>query len=115
MAATGVLSIGIALIFPMERYQSFLYFIGAMFIPLFGVVLTDYFLVRERRVDQDALNRVGGPYWYSSGYHGGALVSWASGFAAYESIQLLEWPVGGSIPSMLVAGALYYFITPSER
>jgi nucleobase:cation symporter-1, NCS1 family len=111
MTATGILSIALALVFPMERYQGFLLFIGAMFVPLFGVVLTDYFLVRKRRVDLEALDRVGGPYWYSGGYHRGALLSWAAGFTAYESIQLLRWPLGGSVPSMLIAGSLYYFVT----
>jgi len=108
MAFTGVLSIVLALVFPMERYQGFLFLIGAMFVPLFGVVLTDYFLIRKRRLDLDALDRVGGAYWYSRGYHRKALLAWAVGFATYESNQLLGSPVGGSIPSMLVAGVLYY-------
>ena len=108
MGITGVVSIVLALVFPMERYQGFLLFIGAMFVPLFGVVLTDYFFVRKRRLDQDALNRVGGPYWYSRGYHGKALFAWAVGFATYEAIQILRFPVGGSIPAMLAAGVLYY-------
>ncbi len=112
MAITGILSIVLALVFPMERYEGFLFFIGAMFVPLFGVVLTDYFLVRKGRLDLDALNLVHGPYWYSRGYNRASLLAWAAGFAVYETIQLL-WPfVGGSIPSMLVAGALYYAFTP---
>jgi putative hydroxymethylpyrimidine transporter CytX len=108
MGATGILSIVLALVFPMERYQGFLFFIGAMFVPLYGVVLTDYFLVRRRRLELDALDRVGGAYWYSRGYHRPALLAWAAGFATYEAIQLLEAPWGGSIPSMIAAGALYY-------
>jgi putative hydroxymethylpyrimidine transporter CytX len=107
MIVTGLLSILVALVFPMERYQGFLFFIGAMFVPLFGVVLTDYFLLRKRRLDLDALDREGGPYWYSAGYHRAAVLAWVAGFAVYESIQLLSFPVGGSLPSMLVAGLLY--------
>ena len=41
MVIAGGLSILVALVFPMEQYENFLFFIGAMFIPLFGVVLTD--------------------------------------------------------------------------
>ncbi len=111
MTMTGILSVALALVFPMERYQGFLLFIGAMFVPLFGVVLTDYFLIRKRWVDSDALDRVGGPYWYSGGYNRLALLSWAAGFVAYESIQLLQWPLGGSVPSMLIAGCLYFLAT----
>jgi putative hydroxymethylpyrimidine transporter CytX len=108
MAATGVLSILIALVFPMDRYQGFLFFIGAMFVPLFGVVLTDYFLVRRRRLDLDALYLEGGAYWYGRGYHRPGILAWIAGFATYEAFQLLGSSLGGSIPSMLVAGALYH-------
>lgn len=108
MAATGILSILVALVFPMERYQGFLFFIGAMFVPLFGVVLTDYFLLRKRRLDLEALDHAGGAYWYSGGYHRAAILAWIAGFAVYQSIQLLRYPVGGSLPSMLAAGLLYY-------
>jgi len=108
MAATSVLSVVLALVFPMERYQGFLFFIGAMFVPLFGVVLADYFLIRKRRLDLAALGRAGGPYWYSAGYNRAAFLAWFLGFATYEAIQLLRSPVGGSIPSMLAAGVLYY-------
>jgi NCS1 family nucleobase:cation symporter-1 len=94
----------------MERYQGFLFFIGAMFVPLFGVVLTDYFLIRKRRLDLDALDRVGGAYWYTRGHNRAAILAWAVGFATYEAIQLLHSPLGGSIPSMLVAGVLYYTV-----
>jgi purine-cytosine permease-like protein len=108
MLLTGFLSIVLALVFPMERYQGFLFFIGAMFVPLFGIVLTDYFLIRKRRLDLGALDRVRGPYWYSNGYHRHALLCWAAGFATYQVIQQLEWPAGGSFPAMVVAGGLYF-------
>jgi putative hydroxymethylpyrimidine transporter CytX len=108
MLLTGFLSIVLALVFPMERYQGFLFFIGAMFVPLFGIVLTDYFLIRKRRLDLGALDRVRGPYWYSNGYHRHAILCWAAGFATYQVIQQLEWPAGGSLPAMVVAGGLYF-------
>ncbi len=110
MVVTGVLAITLALVFPMDRYQGFLFFIGAMFVPLFGVVLTDYFLVRRRRLDLGALDRVGGAYWYSRGHNRAAILAWAVGFAIYEALQILRSPLGGSIPSMVVAAALYYTV-----
>jgi NCS1 family nucleobase:cation symporter-1 len=81
----------------MERYQGFLFFIGAMFVPLFGVVLTDYFLLRRRRLDLHALDGAGGPYWYARGYHRAAILAWVAGFATYEAIQLLGPP--SAVPS----------------
>jgi putative hydroxymethylpyrimidine transporter CytX len=108
MWIAGTLSIAVALVFPMEQYENFLFFIGAMFIPLFGVVLTDYFILRRRRLDADELYREGGAYWYRGGFNPAALAAWAAGFGVYQAIVLLKVPVGGSIPSMLAAGLLYW-------
>ncbi|MDA8217888.1 MAG: putative hydroxymethylpyrimidine transporter CytX, partial [Dehalococcoidales bacterium] len=49
----GILGTAIALVFPMDQYQSFLLLIGATFVPYFGVVLADYFLLRRRRYNID--------------------------------------------------------------
>jgi putative hydroxymethylpyrimidine transporter CytX len=107
----GIVSILVALVFPMEQYENFLFLIGAMFVPLFGVVLTDYFYIRNRQLDTDDLYRPGGKYWYTSGFNAIALISWALGFFVYELIALMKYSIGGSMPSLLVAGLSYYFIT----
>lgn len=107
----GIVSILVALVFPMEQYENFLLLIGAMFVPLFGVVLTDYFYIRKRRLDIDDLYRRGGKYWYTKGFNLIALICWLIGFLVYELIALMKYPLGGSMPSLLVAGLCYYFIT----
>ena len=111
MWIAGILSILVALVFPMEQYENFLFFIGAMFVPLFGVVLTDYFLIRGRKLDREAIYREGGEYWYFKGFNITAIVSWAIGFIVYEIIALMKYSVGGSLPSLIVAGVVYYLIT----
>ncbi len=111
MWIAGGVSIFVALVFPMEQYENFLFFIGAMFIPLFGVVLTDYFILRKGKLDVGAIYEEGGAYWYHNGYHSAALVAWAAGFAVYEALALLKVPIGGSIPSMLAAGIIYWTAT----
>ncbi len=107
----GIISILVALVFPMEQYENFLFLIGAMFVPLFGVVLTDYFFIRNRQISVENLYRPQGPYWYAKGFNGVALICWAVGFFVYELIALTKYPIGGSMPSLLAAGACYYFIT----
>ena len=107
----GVISILVALVFPMEQYENFLFLIGAMFVPLFGVVLTDYFLIRNRQISVENLYRPQGAYWYANGFNGVALICWAVGFLVYELIALTKCPIGGSMPSLLAAGIFYYFIT----
>ena len=114
MWMTGIVSILVALVFPMDRYESFLYFIGAMFIPLFGVVLTDYFLVRRRRIDVDALYDADGPYRYASGFNRLALLAWAAGFVTYKLVEAPELPLGATLPSILVSGVLYLAFTPRQ-
>ena len=60
----GVLGTATALIFPtILDYEHFLLFIGAMFCPLFGIVLTDYFLLRKGFLQTEDLYRKDGRYW----------------------------------------------------
>ncbi len=115
MWSAGIVSIIVALIFPMAQYENFLLFIGAMFVPLFGVVLTDYFIIRRRTLDADELFKEGGEYWYVKGFNPAAIISWAAGFVTFEFIALMKCSIGGSVPSILVAGLLYYFITLLKR
>jgi putative hydroxymethylpyrimidine transporter CytX len=112
--AAGLLSICVALVFPMEKYEHFLLFIGAMFVPLFGVVLTDYFLIRRRNLQVEELYKTGGAYWYSGGFNPRAIFAWAAGFVLYEAIAVFKLPVGGSLPALAVAG-LVYFLLSRER
>jgi putative hydroxymethylpyrimidine transporter CytX len=111
----GVIAIALALIFPMEHYEYFLLFIGSMFVPLFGVVLTDYFICRKRRLDLDAVFERGGRYWYSGGFHIPALIAWALGFLLFQGIAWMKWPIGGSIPALVLAGAAYYILFRNSR
>ncbi len=111
MWIAGIFSIFVALVFPMEQYENFLLFIGAMFIPLFGVVLTDYFIIRKRKLEIEEIYKADGEYWYFKGFNITALMSWALGFITFEIIAIMKYSIGGSIPSMIVAGAFYYFIT----
>jgi putative hydroxymethylpyrimidine transporter CytX len=115
MWIAGILSILVALVFPMEQYENFLFFIGAMFVPLFGVVLTDYFLIRSRQLNKEEIYKEGGEYWYSKGFNIAAIVSWAIGFIVYEFIAIMKYTIGGSLPSLIAAGLVYYIITQQTK
>ena len=110
MWMAGILAILVALVFPMEQYENFLLFIGSMFVPLFGVVLTDYFLIRFRRLDLEALYAAGGRYWYSGGFNKVAIAAWFGGFALYWLTVKLT-TLGGSLPSIIFAGLIYLILT----
>lgn len=113
MTFFAVLIIIIALIFPLNKYEDYLLVIGAMFIPLFGVVLTDYFILRKRILIVDELDKKKGQYWYFKGCNLTAFLAWILGFIVYEFIAINGYYIGGSIPALLVSGILYYILTIS--
>ncbi len=115
MWIVGIVSILVAMVFPSEYYESFLLIISAMFVPLFGVVLTDYFIIRKRKLNVEELYKVGGEYWYAKGFHIPALASWGIGFLLFQLITVKGYAIGGSIPSMLVSGILYFLMTQSGK
>jgi NCS1 family nucleobase:cation symporter-1 len=96
----GISGTGLALFFPVDRYESFLYFIGSIFIPLFGVVLFDYFVYRKRNVDVNQL-------LHQKEYDLLAWLAWAGGFVIYR-LFLNYLPVfSASLPSFFSSGTLY--------
>ncbi|MFC1505040.1 putative hydroxymethylpyrimidine transporter CytX [Thermodesulfobacteriota bacterium] len=108
MWIAGSLSILVALVFPADQYENFLLLIGGMFVPLFGIVLTDYFLIRKRKLSLAGLYDTNGEYWYTRGVNMVALVAWGLGFVVFETIAIMKLSIGGSIPSMIIAGLCYY-------
>ena len=64
----------------------------------------------------------GGQYWYRNGLNPNAIIAWAIGFAIYLgfSPMLMEkvlqiktafpWPLGSSLPSMILAGVIYWIL-----
>ncbi len=65
-------------------YESFLFLLGSIFVPLAGVFVADYFLLRRRGFAPEALFDPDGPYRYSGGVRVGAVTAWALGFVAFQ-------------------------------
>ncbi|MGE5592410.1 MAG: putative hydroxymethylpyrimidine transporter CytX [Betaproteobacteria bacterium] len=113
--AAGVAGTLVAAFFPIERYESFLLFIGAVFVSLFGVVLSDYFLVRRRKLVVQDLFRPGGIYWYNRGVNTVAMIAWTAGVVTYYGCTRTSFWAGASIPSLAVAGLVYVLGTFLRR
>ena len=88
----------------MVRYEQFLFLIGSVFVPLFGILIAVY-LTSRNELETDDLYREGGRYWYASGIRWGAFVPWIAGFVAYHWVA----PTG---PSWWTDGVADLFGTP---
>lgn len=99
----GALGLALAAFLTMGRYFSFLLLIGSVFVPLFGILTADYFVLRQRRLQVEELYRPAGAYWYQGGVNWVAVFAWVVGIGVYHLIaRNLPW-LGASIPSFAVA------------
>ncbi|MGI5922144.1 MAG: putative hydroxymethylpyrimidine transporter CytX [Syntrophomonadaceae bacterium] len=87
------LGTGLAIFFPMERYESFLYMIGSLFAPAFSIILTDYFLYRQNR--SGSLFNIPG------------IIAMVVGIFTYYKVINLDLVIGSTIPSMLITVFVY--------
>jgi putative hydroxymethylpyrimidine transporter CytX len=109
--AISILGMILASVVPMDQYAWFLLWIGAVFIPLFGVVITDYYLVKSRRYRVDELYKTSGEYWYLQGVNPKAILAWAIGVATYfYMVNHASW-LGASIPSLVISALAYLIVT----
>lgn len=83
----------LALLFPMEQYENFLYLIGSLFAPVFSVILVDYFFYRDNRA-HTPLNILG-------------IIAALAGTVAYQAITRYDLAVGSSIPVIIFTILLY--------
>ncbi|MEM1984374.1 MAG: cytosine permease [Candidatus Korarchaeum sp.] len=109
MLAVIVVSAALAYSVPLANYEWFLLMIGASFVPLFGVVISDYFLVRRAGLNVEE-------------FYGGApklvwrsILSWLLGLLTYFAIALYAPELGASLPSFLVSLAAQYVMGRWKR
>ncbi len=119
----GVLCFLVAVMLDITQYENFLFLIGSFFVPLFGILAADYFVLRRRRYETDELYRSQGAYWYAGGVNIWGVVAWLAGVAVYHITNPTTlgaffdvWPkivptsltaLGGSLPSFLAAFVIY--------
>jgi len=92
MTAIGT---GLAIIVNIEGYESFLYAIGSVFAPLFAILLTDYFLLKHKKIQADLLAN-----W-------GTLALCALGTLLYYQFINLNFVLGATIPVMLIISIIH--------
>jgi nucleobase:cation symporter-1, NCS1 family len=120
----GVASLLIALALDVTQYENFLLLLGSFFVPLFGVLLADYFVVRKGQYTSDEL------YTTPAGIRWAAMAAWLAGVIVFQvtnpaflTAYWADWAkiapealgaVGGSIPSFAVAFVLQIVLARGE-
>ncbi|NKX55745.1 purine-cytosine transporter [Arthrobacter sp. E918] len=92
----------------LEQFTGFLVMIGAFFVPVFAIMIADYYLVRRANYTVDVLRAAGGRYWYTGGVNWIAIVVWVVG-AVLSYLWTYVWisPVGATLPAFAVSLLLY--------
>lgn len=93
----GVLCTALALGVAFIHYENFLLLLGSVFVPLFGILAADHFIVRRRANPADVPYADGARFWYRGGVNLAALAVWLLGFLLYNWISpgSLTWWVDG--------------------
>jgi purine-cytosine permease-like protein len=114
MWATGILTIVLALIVDLSKYEAFLIAIGAFFVPLFALLLTEYFLVRRQRLPGvDFVTGEG--LHFTAGWNLPALLVWGIGVVVFFIAQRISFFLGGSITSFAATVVLHLVWSRSRR
>lgn len=102
-------------------FGNFLAFIGVAFAPLCGIQITDYYLLRRRRLDIRGMfdNGPHTPYYFWAGWNPVAVISMVVGCAVYVVfLNPITYVSHGpfrvltaSLPSAAAAGLLYWMLT----
>jgi NCS1 family nucleobase:cation symporter-1 len=111
----GAVGLALAALLTMGRYFDFLLLIGSVFVPLFGILAADHFVLRRRKLDVEDLYRRGGAYWYWRGVNWVAVVAWAAGVAVYHAIADLVPTLGASVPSFVAAFLLHLVLDRARK
>jgi nucleobase:cation symporter-1, NCS1 family len=113
-----VLSTILATVVSIQQYEVFLLLIGAIFIPLFGVVLTDYYIIKRQKYTEQMFYTKQG----KMGIGIPAIVAWSMGvvinyiLSPLSPIYMPELPaIGATIPSFAAASLIYLVITKIQQ
>lgn len=97
----GVVATGLAGLLDFGQYQSFLFLIGSVFVPLFAVAAVDFFAVSRQQWDVSASARL----------RVAPVIAWACGFVAYQLVY--PGTVGGWADFWTAVAGLVGFTAPS--
>jgi NCS1 family nucleobase:cation symporter-1 len=111
VTSIGGICLAIALIVDLTSFQGFLYLVGSLFTPLFGVLFADYFILKRRRYASDELYPEDGQDRSRIGINPVALLAWGCGIATYLAETTYVGWLGGTLPSLAVSLIVYLAVS----
>lgn len=100
----------------LDQFTDFLTTIGAFFVPVFAIMIVDYYVVSRRGYGPDILRERGGAYWFRGGVNWTAVGVWALGAASsYGLTYVWPSPVGATIPAFAITFLLYLALSWRRR
>ena len=83
-----VIGILLAILTPIDNFETFLYLIGSVFAPMIAIQLVDYFILK-RVVVKNKVDMTN-------------LIIWVLGFIIYRILLKIDTPIGSTLPVMLI-------------
>ncbi len=108
LAASGLGAI-LAYTVPLAEYEHFLLIIGASFVPLFGVFISEYFIVRGLKLQVEEF------YRDAPALRSESIISWALGFAVYLFFAYRLPSIGATLPALLFSALAQLVISKLRR
>lgn len=101
----------------LDQFTDFLVMIGAFFVPVFAIMIADYYLIKRASYTRDLVVAGVGRYWYRAGINLWSFAAWIAGAAVtYALTYAWPSPVGATVPAFAVSFAIYALaMIPARR
>ena len=106
IAGITVTSVVLASLIPenwLATYETFLIYVGSVFVPLLGVLATDFYITKKRQYDSEDF------YSSAKGFRVKPIISWLLGILIYI-IFYNYTSLGSSIPSFICSAIVLYVL-----
>lgn len=112
----GVLSIAGSTFFGLlDSFTNFMMLIGSFFVPVFAVVIVDYYIIARRSYTKDILRACNGRYWFRSRFNPAAIICWVVGAGlSYVLAYIWPSPIGATTPTFVLTFLLYLALSSSR-
>lgn len=99
----------------LHYFETFLGVIGGLFIPLWTIILVDYFCIRGARIsDRDLFAESAGAYYGANGWNPAGIAALVLGFLVYfvlaHVFKDVAEQITASFPAILVSGLAYWLL-----